>query len=190
MLALAVTGYVVDAHDSNRACLQIAVVAETKDANTSVRLGTSCWKDVTNDSSLGKRRQDPLQDHLATITEALNDRSENTSPKLLQYVISSSWKKMQSQMTHWSSLSILYQMFRLWKEELALGWHSISWEFSIGSAPVHYLSFPSDMISSLQIETISTLCDYGLAGPSTGSFSQILGVEDRAVKDHYSAEEC
>jgi len=93
VLALAVTGYAVDAQDNSRACLPIAVVAETKDASTSVRLGTSCWKDVKNDPSLGKRRQDPFQDHLATITDALNDRSEDTLPKLLQYVISSSWKR-------------------------------------------------------------------------------------------------
>jgi len=53
VLALAIAGYVVNAQDDNRACLQIAAVAETKDANASVRVGTSRWKEVRNDPSQG-----------------------------------------------------------------------------------------------------------------------------------------
>jgi len=81
-------------------------------------------------------------------------------------------------------------MSRLAKEELALGWHSITWDFTIGSVPVQYLPFPSDMISSIEAEIISSLRDYGLTEPSTGSFSRILDAEDKAVKDDYSVEDC
>ena len=55
VIALAVAGYTVDAEDKDCTSLQIAVVAETKDAaNTgAIRPGVSRWEEVADDPSAG-----------------------------------------------------------------------------------------------------------------------------------------
>jgi len=134
-------------------------------------------------------RQRSLLDHLATITDALNEDSEDTVLKLLQYVISGTWRSMQSQMTHWSFLSILCQMSRATKEEMMIGWELGTWKDFRTATPV-YLPLPSETIANLQAEIIGILRDYGVAEPSTGSFSRILDAEAGAIDNIYIAEDC
>jgi len=135
-------------------------------------------------------RQRSLLDHLATITDALNEDSEDTVLKLLQYIISGTWRSIQSQMTHWSSLSILCQMSRATKEEMIIGWELGTWKDFRTATPM-YLPLPSETISNLQAEIIGILRDYGVAEPSTGSFSQILDAGAGAPIDNiYSAKDC
>jgi len=93
---------------------------------------------------------------------------------------------MQSQVTHWSSLSILWKMSLVTKEDLVDAWSAA--ELRLRRVPVRYLPFPTISTLELEAEVINTLREYSLAQPPNGSFSCIPATVARA--DGFYEEDC